>query len=276
MNFFAGADGYRGHAIYRTELYAAATAERFVGWLRRVLEAIAQDPDLRLADLDVADPAERRRITDWSRRGGIRLLGSDLRPVPVGVVGDVYVDGPLAGAWLPAATDNAARFVPDQDGARPGSRLFRTGERARWDDDGRLELLPRTPGRESVAARTVPPDEPPATGTEQALADILMAVLAGSDVGAPPAGRIGRYDDFFELGGDSILAVQVAARAKDAGLGLNARMVFEHPILADLATAVDGTTAPTPAETDTAVAPMAASGLPDDELAELTASWTAP
>ncbi len=51
--------------------------------------------------------------------------------------------------------------------------------------------------------------------------------------------EIGRYDDFFELGGDSILAVQLAARARDTGLALTARMVFEHPAIHELAAAVD-------------------------------------
>ena len=277
VNFFAGPAGYRGHAIYRTELYRPETADRFVGWLRRVLEALAYHPDLRLADLDVADPAERARIADWSRRGGVRVLGPDLRPVPVGVVGEVYLDGALAGARLPGAPDNAVRFVPDPAGPQPGSRLFRTGEHACWDDDGQLELLARAAIVEAVAARPVRSDEPPATGTEQTLADILVAVLAGSDVGAPPEGRVGRHDDFFELGGDSILAVQVAARAKDAGLKLTARMVFEHPVLAELAAAIDiSANAESSAETDTAVAPMTASGLSAGELAELTASWDSP
>ena len=43
--------------------------------------------------------------------------------------------------------------------------------------------------------------------------------------------EVGRHDDFFSLGGDSILAVQLAARARDAGLPLTARMVFEHPAI---------------------------------------------
>ena len=45
VNFFATEDGYRGHVIYRTDLYRRATAERLVGWLGRVLAAFADDPD---------------------------------------------------------------------------------------------------------------------------------------------------------------------------------------------------------------------------------------
>ena len=113
------------------------------------------------------------------------------------------------------------------------------------------------------------------TLTEKGSETALQALSAGA-VCVVSKPKMGLKQFLIDSSDDLVSAVKVAARAKDAGLGLNARMVFEHPILADLATAVDGTTAPTPAETDTAVAPMAASGLPDDELAELTASWTAP
>ncbi|SAK97174.1 amino acid adenylation domain-containing protein [Caballeronia pedi] len=47
--------------------------------------------------------------------------------------------------------------------------------------------------------------------------------------------RIGRNDNFFELGGDSILGLQIVARARQAGWMLNARQVFEHQTVAQLA-----------------------------------------
>ena len=114
------------------------------------------------------------------------------------------------------------------------------------------------------------PAEPPATDTERLIGQILATVLDVADLDRP----VGRYDDFFELGGDSILAVQVAARAKDTGVALTARMVFEHPVLADLAAAVDAkAVAAEPEPADARHAPMSASGLSADELADLTASW---
>jgi mycobactin peptide synthetase MbtE len=86
--------------------------------------------------------------------------------------------------------------------------------------------------------------------------------------------EVGRYDDYFELGGDSILAVQLAARARDAGLPLTARMVFEHTVVADLAKKLDDTPAVAEAE-DTSHEPMTVSGLSAEELAAFTSSWTA-
>ncbi|HEX6355903.1 non-ribosomal peptide synthase/polyketide synthase [Actinophytocola sp.] len=47
--------------------------------------------------------------------------------------------------------------------------------------------------------------------------------------------RVGVEDDFFELGGDSILSIQVASRARQAGLNVLPRDLFRHPTVATLA-----------------------------------------
>ena len=101
---------------------------------------------------------------------------------------------------------------------------------------------------------------------ERALAALLTELLGAEDVG--------RHDDFFGLGGDSVLAVQLAARARDAGLDLTARMVFEHPALAELAAALDAGSVADPQPDDVHHEPMSASGLSEQELAALTASWS--
>jgi len=50
---------------------------------------------------------------------------------------------------------------------------------------------------------------------------------------------IGVHDNFFDLGGDSVLGVQVAARANETGLRLSPKLLFEHHTVAELALAVD-------------------------------------
>jgi non-ribosomal peptide synthase protein (TIGR01720 family) len=50
-------------------------------------------------------------------------------------------------------------------------------------------------------------------------------------------GRVGRDDNFFDLGGDSILSIQLVTRARAAGLVLVPRQVFQHQTLAELAAA---------------------------------------
>ncbi len=74
--------------------------------------------------------------------------------------------------------------------------------------------------------------EPPATPVEAQLAAIFAAVLGRAATGP---GAVGRHDDFFQLGGDSILSIRVVARANEAGLGLSVPQVFEHRTPAALA-----------------------------------------
>jgi mycobactin peptide synthetase MbtE len=273
VNFFSSEDGYRGHVIYRPELYRRGTAERFATWLVRVIEAFADDPDRRLGDVEIASAQERQRILARSNAGEgaarVYLLDARLNPVPVGVVGDVYYGGgPAVIGRSARASLTATRFVADPFAAQPGSRLYRSGERGIWTDDGQLQLVDdtETPARPARPPVIPGPAEPPDTATERALAAILTDILE--------ADEIGRHDDFFNLGGDSILAVRVAARARDTGLPLTPRMIFEHPALHELAAALDSkSTAEIGPENSGSHAPMSVSGLSAEELAALTSSW---
>ncbi|NVN51573.1 non-ribosomal peptide synthetase [Mycolicibacterium hippocampi] len=277
LNFLAGdaADGggYRGHLIYRPELYTRRTVERLAGWLVRGVAAFAENPDLTLRELEIFGADEKRRILgEWSTAAGptqVYVLDGDLAPVPVGVLGDLHLaGGPFSGAQWRRSEDPAARLVADPFSDQPGARLYRTADRARWDDDGRLEIVGAVVADgagEAIHVVAEPEWEAPHTDTERALAGLLADLLDAEDVG--------RHDDFFGLGGDSVLAVQLAARARDAGLDLTARMVFEHPGVAELAGAMDASTAVGESE-DVHHAPMSASGLSEDELVELTATWS--
>lgn len=113
------------------------------------------------------------------------------------------------------------------------------------------------------------------TRTEERLIAIL-ADLLGVD-------GLGRDDNFFAVGGDSVISIQWAARAAAEGLAMSPQQIFDYYSIAELAAAVDagetgtdaGSTDTTPADTapiDDA-APMSASGLSDDLLASLGAAW---
>jgi amino acid adenylation domain-containing protein len=74
----------------------------------------------------------------------VHVLDAHGAPVPIGVVGELYLGGTAlaCGYWQrPAMT--AERFVPDHLGEVPGQRLYRTGDLVRLRIDGALELVGR-------------------------------------------------------------------------------------------------------------------------------------
>ncbi|GGK49803.1 non-ribosomal peptide synthase/polyketide synthase [Nocardia camponoti] len=252
----------------------------------------------------------------------VRVLDSRLRPVPVGVPGEIYVSGTqLARGYLARPDLTASRFVADPYGAA-GTLTYRTGDLARWTADGDLEYLGRAdqqvnlrgfrielgeieaalltsslaPREVAVIVRTDLVDEPrivayavadtqidtaalklelartlpehmlpaaivsvdripltvngkldraalPApvfettayrkpTGVAEEIVAGVFAEVLGLDL-------VGADDDFFAIGGSSLLAAKAAARigsALDRRVGV--RTLFESPRVADLAAAV--------------------------------------
>ncbi|HVR07333.1 MAG TPA: amino acid adenylation domain-containing protein, partial [Thermoanaerobaculia bacterium] len=74
----------------------------------------------------------------------LRVLDRELRPVGVGVVGELYIGGAgLARGYWQRAELTAERFVPEALGEERGGRLYRTGDLARWRVGGELEYLGR-------------------------------------------------------------------------------------------------------------------------------------
>ena len=77
------------------------------------------------------------------------VLDSDLEPVPVGVMGELYLSGEgIAQGYLGAPELTAERFV--QSPFAPGQRLYATGDMAQWSEEGALLYLGRRDGQVKV------------------------------------------------------------------------------------------------------------------------------
>ncbi|MFE1034707.1 amino acid adenylation domain-containing protein [Streptomyces sp. NPDC058807] len=253
------------------------------------------------------------------------VLDDELRPVPVGVGGELYVGGFLLGrGYVNAPGLTASRFVANPF-ADDGSRLYRTGDLARFNPDGSLDFLGRADNQVKIRGMRLEIEDVetglaehpgvrhtcvvarknaaggtylvgyviPAAGNETLRAADVKAwagehmveymvpahvvVLAEFPLTAngkldrhalpepqltttatvPPTtekeravcaavatllrlDRVGVDQDFFQLGGDSILAISLLAALREAGLHVTARQILTHSTLGALAAVASG------------------------------------
>ncbi|BAY66694.1 amino acid adenylation domain-containing protein (plasmid) [Calothrix brevissima NIES-22] len=74
----------------------------------------------------------------------IYILDKNLQPVPIGITGELYIDGDgLARGYLKHPELTAQKFIPNPFNQQKGARLYKTGDLARYRPDGNIEFLGR-------------------------------------------------------------------------------------------------------------------------------------
>jgi amino acid adenylation domain-containing protein len=130
-------------------------------WMRVILQS---GPPQCL--LHVYGPTENTTFTTWHRVESVAeaaatvpigrpianthvyVLDGHLQPVPIGVVAELYAGGDgLARGYLNRPELTSERFIRDPFDADPSSRIYRTGDFARWLRDGSIDFVGRVDGQ---------------------------------------------------------------------------------------------------------------------------------
>jgi surfactin family lipopeptide synthetase A len=90
----------------------------------------------------------------------IYLLDEQMLPVPPGAVGEICIAGAsLARGYRNRADRTAQKFIPDPFGAKPGSRMYKTGDLARLLPDGQISFVGRVDEQIKIRGFRIEPNE---------------------------------------------------------------------------------------------------------------------
>jgi amino acid adenylation domain-containing protein len=139
---------------------------------------------------------ERDPSVGWPVDGAqVWLVDHSLRPVPVGVPGELCVGGTILGRGYLGRPDlTADAYRPDPFTTEPGARLYRTGDLARRRPDGAVDVLGRLDGQVKVRGFRVETGEVEAElGTHSAVRQAVVLAQAGTALAAylVVAGEVG-------------------------------------------------------------------------------------
>jgi amino acid adenylation domain-containing protein/non-ribosomal peptide synthase protein (TIGR01720 family) len=118
-----------------------------------------------------------------------------------------------------------------------------------------LPALPLTPNGK-VDKRALPVPELPSAEEHVAPAGPVEETLCRIFAEVLRIPRVGVHDNFFAIGGDSILSIQIVARARTAGITLTPRMLFLHQTIAELAAEAASSAGPAAVEEGPVTGPV--------------------
>lgn len=123
------------------------------------------------------------------------VLDSELRPVPSGVNGELYIGTEigLARGYLDRPDLSAERFIPDPFAAN-GERMYRTGDLVRWRGDGVMEYLGRTDDQIKIRGFRIEPGEIEACLQQVSRASLCVVIAFDGSAGKYLVGYL-QYDE---------------------------------------------------------------------------------
>ncbi|MFG3660988.1 amino acid adenylation domain-containing protein [Streptomyces sp. NPDC047706] len=232
--FVADPFGEPGARLYRTGDLARWTADGRLDYLGRADDQV-KIRGFRIEPAEIEStltghPAVSQAVVTVRQEGPRKLLVAHVIPVP-GTEPDPgalrgHVAARLPDHMVPAAVVTLERFPQLANG-----KLDRAA-------------LP-APDFSALSSRRAP-----ATAVQELLCTVVGEVLGLEQVGVD--------DDFFALGGDSIVAMQFVGRARAAGIRITPRLVFRHRTVAALSTVAEaaGASGSRPADDGTGTVPL--------------------
>lgn len=232
-------DGLMANLEYSPRRMAPAHAQAFVDRYVHVLRTLIAWPDRSIATLDLV-PEDQRAAT-----GQVSIRTADGAIRPVGAYGSVFVAGVVADGG--EAPGQAGR---QGIGAADVPALWNTGRRGRMvvtPDGPVVRLDPDVP----VPTVVVPASELPASATEPVEPDAgVVAALHAAWSQTLGRDDIGLDNNFFALGGDSILCLKAQSLLRRAGFQISIEQLFENQTIRELsATLAERALDPEPAAT---------------------------